>query len=139
VRLRGSFELNLPQTLEQAAVSAQVSAWPLRVGIDLGVAHGVHAWLLGLGTGFDRVHTTAEHPRAAALRLAEPSTQLLPASRAELRYELSLSRVLVSVAAFVDVPWAITHYEVVEAGKRVRLGTPWRVRPGLLVGCAARF
>jgi hypothetical protein len=85
------------------------------------------------------VHTTAEHPRAAALRLAEPSAQLLPASRAELRYELALSRVLVSAAAFVDVPWAITHYEVVEAGKRVRLGTPWRVLPGLLLGCGARF
>jgi hypothetical protein len=139
VRLRAAFELNLPQTLERSAVDARVTTWPLRVGIDLGITRGVHAWLLGLGTGFDRVRTTAEHARDAGLMLSEPSTQLLPVSRAELRYELAVSRLLLSVAALIDVPWAVTHYDVLEQGKRVRLGTPWRLRPGFVLGFGARL
>jgi hypothetical protein len=139
VRLRVAFELSFTQTLERSAVDARVTAWPLRAGVDLGLARGVHAWLLGLSTGFDRVHTSAEHARSSELQLSEPSTQLLPASRAELRYELALSRLLLSVAALIDVPWAVTHYAVFEDGKRVRLGTPWQVRPGLVLGCGARL
>jgi len=123
VRLRVAFELNFTQTLERAAVDARVTAWPLRIGVDLGLARGVHAWLLGISTGFDRVHTSAEHARSSELQLSEPTTQLLPASRAELRYELALSRLLLSVAALIDVPWAVTHYDVFEDGRRVRLGT----------------
>jgi hypothetical protein len=139
VRLRAAFELNFSQTLERNAVDARVSTWPFRIGIDVGIARGMHAWLVGLSTGFDRVRTTAENARNAALRLAEPSTQLLAASRAELRYELTVSRLLVSVAALIDVPWAVTHYDVFQQGKRVRLGTPWQVRPGLMLGCGARL
>jgi hypothetical protein len=139
VRLRVAFDLNLPQTLERVAVDARVNTWPLRIGIDLGIARGVHTWLLGLSTGFDRVHTSAEHARSSELQLSESTTQLLPVSRAEFRYELALSRLLLSVAALIDVPWAVTHYDVFEDGKRVRLGTPWQVRPGLMLGCGARL
>jgi hypothetical protein len=139
VRLRAAFELNLAQTLERSAVDARVSTWPLRIGIDLGITRGVHAWLLGLGTGFDRVRTTAEHARDAGLMLSEPTTQLLPVSRAELRYELGVSPVLLSVAALIDVPWAVTHYDVLEQGQRVRLGTPWQLRPGFVLGFGARL
>jgi hypothetical protein len=44
-----------------------------------------------------------------------------------------------SVAALIDVPWAVTHYDVFEQVKRVRLGTPWQVRPGFVLGCGARL
>jgi len=139
LRLRAVFEPSLAQDFEHSDVSARVSSWPLRIGLDVGVASGAHAALFGVATGLDLVWTTPERAGDPALTLSAARMQLLPSSRAELRYELALQGVLLSAALFVDVPWKRTHYDVVEDGQRVRLATPWRVRPGLALGCGARL
>jgi len=51
--------------------------------------------------------------------------------RTELRYEYSLSSLLVAAAAFADIALRGTHYDVRDNGVTRRIAEPWRIRPGL--------
>jgi len=129
LRARLSFEAALPQSLESSGVQARVITLPLRAGVDVGTPFGLY---LGLATGFDIVHLDPQSAGESALRLVENSTELVPASRAELRYELYFGKVLwLAFSALADLPWKTTHYDVVESGTTQHLATPWRVQPGL--------
>jgi hypothetical protein len=139
LRVRAAFEWSPAQTLARDQIAAEVRAWPLRVGLDLGFARGAHALLVGLSTGIDVVRTTVTHADDASLRLATPRTQALPVSRAELRYELAQSWFLLSAAVLIEVPWQVTDYDLSRYGKLSHLGTPWQVRPGLAISCGARL
>jgi hypothetical protein len=127
--VRLAAEASLPQSIERDAIEARVITVPLRLGVDLGTSFGLY---VGLGVGLDASHLDPVSAGDSGLALAEASTELVPSSRAELRYELPLGEPFwLALAALIDVPWKSTRYELIEAGTRRRLATPWTVQPGL--------
>jgi hypothetical protein len=129
LRVRLSAELALPQSIEEDAIEARLLTLPLRLGLDLGTRFGLY---LGLSTGLDVSHLDPVSAGDSGLALADATTELVPSSRAELRYELELSDAFwLALGALIDVPWQATRYEVIEAGTRKRLAKPWAVQPGL--------
>jgi hypothetical protein len=133
--VRLTAEVGLPQTLAAEGVEASVLTIPLRLGIDAGTGVGL---FVALSTGFDLVHLAPERAADASLTLMRDSTELTPVSRAELRYELALSRAFyVAFSALLDVPWTATHYDVAQGGTLKHLATPWRVQPGAAITLGA--
>jgi len=132
---RLSAELALPQQLEAEGVDASVLAVPLRIGVDVGSDLGL---FFGLSTGVDIEQLSPERTADSELMLARASTELTPTSRAELRYELALSRSLyLALSALIDVPWTAAHYDVQQDGTLKHLATPWRVQPGAVITLGA--
>jgi hypothetical protein len=132
---RLSAEIALPQQLEAEGVAASVLAIPLRIGVDVGSEIDL---FLSLSTGFDIEHLSPERAADSELMLASASTELTPTSRAELRYELALSRSLyLALSALIDVPWTAAHYDVEQDGTLKHLATPWRVQPGAVITLGA--
>jgi hypothetical protein len=131
LRVRLAAELALPQSIEQDAVEARVIEAPLRLGFDIGTSFGLY---LGLATGFDISHLAPRSAGDSGLTLAHASTELVPASRAELRQELALGAAFwLAFAASIDVPWKATRYDVIEGGVRKTLAKPSAVQPGTAV------
>jgi hypothetical protein len=129
LRARLSAEGGLPQRLDEAGVEAQLVTVPLRLGIDVGTTSGLY---VGLSTGFDLVHLDPDDASSDALTLTDPSTEFVPASRLELRYELPLgAHGWLALSALADLTWRTIHYDVVQGGTVRHLATPWRVQPGL--------
>jgi hypothetical protein len=129
LRVRLAAELALPQSVAQDAVEARVITAPLRLGVDVGTSFGLY---LGLATGFDVSHLAPRSAGDSGLMLAHSSTELIPASRAELRQELALGGAFwLAFAAMIDVPWKATRYDVIEAGASKTLAKPAAVQPGL--------
>jgi hypothetical protein len=139
LRLRLAFEPSLPQSIDSGGIEAEVMSWPLRLGLDLGWARGPHAFWLGAATGIDIVRVSSDRASDPSLSLSKPVTYARPVSRAELRYELAQGSVLLSAALMLDVAWARSHYDVIAAGARMRVATPWRLRPGIALGAALQF
>ena len=129
LRARLSAELALPQSIEQDAIEARLLTLPLRLGLDLGTRFGLY---LGLSTGLDVSRLDPVSAGDSGLLLADASTELIPSSRAELRYELPLTTAFwLALGILIDVPWQATRYELIEAGTRKSLAKPWAVQPGL--------
>jgi hypothetical protein len=139
LRVRALIEPSLGQAIDDEAVAATVTSWPLRLGLDLGAASGVHGVWLGASAGVDWVRVAPDRARDAALSLTEPDAELMFAARAELRYELALHAWLLSAALPLDVAFARKHYDVIAGGAPTKVATPWRVRPGVALGCALTF
>jgi hypothetical protein len=137
LRARIELEASLPQTLQAESADASILSFPMRAGFEIGTSFDLY---VGLLTGFDLVHLQPDELRDEDLVLAEASTELVPSSRAEVRYEIALSRGLwLGLSALVDVPWTATHYEVVRAGTRQRIASPWALQPGIALTCIGQL
>jgi hypothetical protein len=129
-RERLAFEYRMEQSLRTPIVTASLAAVVLRGGIDLGARSAAHAAAFGLSIGADVVRITPKHSDPS-WRLDSPRTDLVPMVRAELRYELALSTLLLTVAALADISLVDTHYDAQDGPISRRAATPWPVRPGM--------
>jgi hypothetical protein len=128
LRARLSLEAALPQTLEGSGARARVVTLPMRVGMDVGTTFDLY---VGVSTGFDVVYLD---PQSAgeSLRLLDDSTELVAVSRVELRYEPRFGETFwLAISALADLPWTVTHYDVIRSGSREHLATAWRIAPGV--------
>jgi hypothetical protein len=75
---------------------------------------------------------------AADVTPAATKSDLEPAWRAEVRYELGVGPVLLGVAALLEGSFVKTRYELVQAGRRELLAAPAPLRPGAVVTVAVR-
>jgi hypothetical protein len=135
LRLRAGGQRSFEQSLSATPVAARIQTSSLRGALELGVTlNGRHGLSLGLGTGAELVFVEPERAAESDVRLESAGSYVVPLLRPELRYELALSSVRLCAAAVTDVLLADTHYDLLENGRQRRLATPWRVRPGALLG-----
>lgn len=139
VRVRLASESGLAQTIENDAVRASLTIWPLRAGADLGAVGGAHGLWLGASAGVDLLSIKPSRVSDPSLTLGKPGTGLVAAARYELRYELTVDQLLLSLAAVLDHAFARSHYDVIADGERMRVATPWQARPGALLGAGMTF
>jgi hypothetical protein len=119
------------QSLRARGIEAEVQATAARVGVALGIAPGPgHALVGGLGFGVDVRRVTPTRATFSSIELAESDTRAVPVLRAELRYELAARRLRFAAGPLLDWPLVDTHFDLLEAGRRVRVVEPWPVRPG---------
>lgn len=138
LRQRLLFEQSLAQTLSVPSFRARVRTSSLRLGVDAGLVRGPRAFLLGVAAGADLIHVEPEAAHEAGWMLAKQHTDTLPMLRAELRFERQLSRLLLSVASYLDVALAKNHYDVREDDSVRRVAKPWPVTPGLALSMGFR-
>jgi hypothetical protein len=120
------------QSLRARGIEADVQATAARAGVALGIALGPrHALAGGLSAGVDVRRVTPRRTTFSSIRLAETDTRAVPLLRAELRYELVSSPLRFAAGPFLDWSLVDTHFDLLEAGRRVRVVEPWPVRPGV--------
>ena len=139
VRVRLASETGLAQAIESDAVDASLFVWPVRVGADVGAVSGAHGVWLGAAPGIDLVRIAPARAHDPSLTLSDPEIAVVGAARAELRYELTLDQLQLSLGAVLDYAFARSHYDVIADGMRERVATPWQARPGALVGLGLTF
>lgn len=118
-----------PQTIAAPELDLSVSTFALRGGVDLAISRGAHALMAGLSAGIDVFWISPKHLRNDEFS-PRKSTGVIPLIRTELRYELSLSSLLVAAAAFADIALRGIHYDIDEGEVLRTIDEPWLIRPG---------
>lgn len=129
--------MRLPMAWDEGAVAVTALPVTLRVGVGYEAALGAR-WALGafVGAGVDAVRVT---PRAnGAGAVADAATvDVRPVLRARVDVAWAVGlRVRVSAGVLADVDVTETAYYVERGAGRDVVASPWRVRPGAVLGVA---
>jgi hypothetical protein len=139
VRARVIGERWFPQSIQGAAIGADLLTARARLVLDLGFELDARAALLvSIGGGMDRLRIEPAYAREHAVELAEPSLKWLPAAHAELRLEVGGSSLRLALATSLETSLRDTHYDIVVDGNAVRIAEEWPVRPGASIALAWR-
>jgi hypothetical protein len=120
-----------PQRVRTELVSASVQRTDAQLLFELGVPLAPrHHVGFGLGPSLE-ISFLEPTSGAAGVALSDPKTDLAPAVRGEVRYELEFGPIALGVMTFVNVSLVKTHYDVLDDGALVSIATLRGVRPGV--------
>lgn len=126
------------QRLSTAALDSSVDRSTfhalLEAGLALAPSHGV---FVALGPALE-LSGTRPTSRAPGVTPAPRRSELEPALRAELRYELGIGNVLLGAAALLEGPLMKRRYELTQAGGPELLASAAPLRPGAAVTLGVR-
>jgi hypothetical protein len=145
-RLRGSasagIELGadrrLAQTLSTPALEASVERTTFHAVLEAGLALSPsQRGFVALGAALE-LSRTRPRSRAPDVAAAGSKSDLSPALRAELRYEIAAGNFLLGFAALLEASLVRTRYELAQQGPPELLAAPALLRPGGVVTLALR-
>lgn len=120
----------LTQTLSTRELEASIERTTFHAVFEGGLALSPsQRGLVALGAALDLLRTQPRS-QAADIAAAGPKSELEPALRAELGYEIGAGSVRLRVAALLEASLAKTRYELVHEGRRELLAAPAPLRPG---------
>jgi hypothetical protein len=121
------------QRLSTPVLDASVERSTFHALLEAGVAlSSSHHAFLALGPALE-LTSTRPSSRTAGVAPAPERTELVPAVRAELRYELGVGNVLFGVAALLESTLVKRRYELAQAGAPELLAAPALLRPGAVL------
>jgi len=138
LRVRVEAERFLPQQLHVSELAASLQTTSARAGLELGQRfNAAHALALTFTAGADWTRVQPGAARVAGFKPAAPHSATGVALRPGLRYELRHAPWFVAFAQFLDVPLAVTHFDLRDAQGQHRRATPWRVHPAAALSFGA--
>lgn len=137
LRARLTLERDFPRSFSTTQVAAELTRMRLRFAVDAGLPlSSVHALLVSLGVGQDRLNVKPAAPEGSRLAPAAAFQDQAPVAQAELRYEAARGRFRVAAALGADVSLVKTHYDLMQGAERKSVVHPWLVRPSASLALA---